>query len=364
MTKLLNFMLVFILSLVNFVIMLLPLGIILFPLLYIFKVKAVLLGLDCAALLACLISGYMLLYLLFDFIFGFTVKHYVKNTIPYQQAGFLNGHAEIVTAFTYLKKRFNLPKAELYISHDMQVNAYAVGSFRKKAVIITLGLIHRMHNTSDTPEAYMNAVKGIMGHEMSHLINKDFLPGMLVYSNEVASRFISRIIRGIFRAIARIFWIIPYVGKHFSRLIMFLYSMVDVFIGGFYRIVFKPVYGFLYKAFSRSIEYRCDRDSAKVFGGAVMAHALSVLGKGAYFSIFSTHPATKNRINHVKSIHPKPGIITPNILGTLANIMAITGLVWITGYVSMHSHIGYVYHDIGFAVQNTIHRWMWFIGIK
>lgn len=361
MTKLLNFVLVFLLSMVNFVIMLAPLSLFVFPFIYFFKLTLIGVGLNVVLLLGGLISGYMLLYLIGDCLFGFTVRNYLKQAIPSDQAGFLNGHEDIVTAFSYLKKRFNLPRAELYISQDMQVNAYAVGSFRKKAVVMTLGLIHRMYNASETKAEYIHAVKGIMGHEMSHLINKDFLPGMLVYSNEVAHRFISRIIRVFFMGMARVVFIIPCLGKPIAHLFITFYRALETLTSMFYRLLFQPVYGFLYKAFSRSIEHRCDKDSARVFGGEIVAHALSMLGKGAYFSIFSTHPATKSRVKYVRNIQPESGIIKMRTTSGIANIVAVGGLTLIVLYCFAHTHIGQLQHEIIFPIQHRIQNWWFFL---
>lgn len=354
MIKLLNFALVFVLSIVNFMVMLVPLALLLFPFLYWFKLLG--LSLHIIVVLAGLISGYMLLYMILDSVFGFTVKQHIKGAIPISQAGFLNGHADIVAAFDYVKKRFNLSRAELYITQDMQVNAYAVGSFRKKAVIMTLGLIHRMHNVSETPAAYLDAVKGIIGHEMSHLANKDFLPGILVYSNEVAHRFISRIIRALFMVLASIFRIIPRLGATLAEMVMLFYRLVDRVMSLFYKMVFKPFYGFLYKAFSRSIEYRCDKDSAKIFGGKVVAYALSVLGKGAYFSIFSTHPATKSRMKHVESIHPNAGVIKTSLVSTLANCMAVGALIVMVTYSLTYTSLGQWQQELMMPLQHQIYK--------
>lgn len=320
-------------------------------------------SIDIVLFFALCIYSYMLLYLLMDALFGFTVKNYVKHTIHYKDAGFLDSHEDIVGAFVYLKKRFNLPNVELYISQDMVVNAYAVGSMRKKAIVMTLGLIQRMYSQSSSQDAYVDAVKGILGHEMSHLINKDFLPGILVHSNEVAHRFMNRVIRGIFIILASVFLIIPRVGRTFYVLFVQAHVMIYYVSGLFFKLFFKPIYGFLYKCFSRSIEYRCDKDSAKVFGGKVMAHALSMLGKGAYFSIFSTHPKTKARISHVENIHPQPGTITPNVLSTFANIAAIIGLIGIIYVLATHININVSEFErqMVVPVQNKLMKFYWFI---
>jgi Zn-dependent protease with chaperone function len=69
------------------------------------------------------------------------------------------------------------------------------------------------------------------------------------------------------------------------------------------------IYQFLKNFFGRAVEYRCDRQSAKAFGGLNIAHALSLLGESGYFTLFSTHPATQKRIKKVQSVEEKNAII-------------------------------------------------------
>ena len=81
------------------------------------------------------------------------------------------------------------------------------------------------------------------------------------------------------------------------------------------------------KWFGRSIEYRCDRDSAYAVGGDSMVLGLAALGKGSYFSIFSTHPRTKNRIKKVQAVRRTGQDVSPSIFNTLANGISIFTVV-------------------------------------
>jgi hypothetical protein len=103
----------------------------------------------------------------------------------------------------------------------------------------------------------------------------------------------------------------------------------------FFKIIFLPIYNFLQKISSRSIEYRCDRESAYAYGGQVMAKSLSLLGKSGYISLFSTHPNTKSRIKNIEKILPKGGAITPSIINALSNIIAFLLIIFI--YISSSS---------------------------
>ena len=83
------------------------------------------------------------------------------------------------------------------------------------------------------------------------------------------------------------------------------------------------------KFFGRSIEYRCDRESGYAVGGQSMVLGLRALGKGSYFSIFSTHPRTKSRISRVEKINPMAGEIKPSVLNTIANTISIFMIVMV-----------------------------------
>ncbi len=329
-SKIVNLALVFILSIINIIIMLVPLALILSPMIYAlyyynyqynYTLKLYLYFFLSVTVLA--IISYMLVYMVSDFLFGLTVRSYSKGAIPISKAGFLNGHKEIEQAFNYLKKRFNLQNVELLISPSLVINAYAIGSMRKKAIVITVGLANNIHNNSVNDHQYVDMLAAILGHEFSHLVNKDFLPGMLIYSNQKISNGLSWIFANIFISLANILRIIPIIGKPIALLLSLIYKIVNKALNLFYKLVFLPVYNFIYKWFSRSIEYRCDKDAAKIFGGKNMANALKTLGKGSYFSIFSTHPKTAARVNHVQNISPTAGIIKPSFLGQLVNIITI-----------------------------------------
>lgn len=346
MTKLFHFLLVYILSLINFVMMLVPLFILSLPILYLTGQKGASIWMSVIGGSAFCVSAFMVIYLLLDMIFGFTVKHYTRTTLPINKAGFLEGQRELVEYFEYIKTRFNMPSVELFISQDLTSNAYAVGSMRKKAVIITMGLIQRFYDQSPNKDQFLISLAGVMAHEMSHLANKDFLPGMLIYSNEIAQRFLSKIFRGFIILFIFLIRIIPYLGKLVSFFLMQIYNLVESVMGIFFRLIFMPLHHFISKWLSRSIEYRCDKDAASLFGGKNMALALSMLGKGAYFSIFSTHPRTKARIVHVQKVHIREGVIRPSLLTKGVNLAALTILLAFTYYLSLFIDLKFLYEQI------------------
>lgn len=62
-----------------------------------------------------------------------------------------------------------LPVPKIYITNEMQPNAFATGRNKNHAVIcITIGLLHKLNKTE---------LQGVIAHELSHIGNKDMLLG-------------------------------------------------------------------------------------------------------------------------------------------------------------------------------------------
>lgn len=166
-----------------------------------------------------------------------------------------------------------------------------------------------------------------MGHEMSHLINKDFLPTYLIIANQKATNFVSWFLSAFFNLAARFSSMIPYGGKFAAEMMVIVYNILQFFFSFFNRYVVFLIYEFLRKFVSRSIEYRCDKQSAKAFGGKNMAFALSFLGKSGYFTLFSTHPATQRRIKKVENVEITDSVVRPSFIESLTNYFAFMMLV-------------------------------------
>jgi Zn-dependent protease with chaperone function len=329
-TKPLIFVLTFFLAIINLMVALVPLQLLLTPFTYLFPAMMEKIGMDIMLLILLFITSYMIAYLLLDWLFAFTVRAYTRNTLPLHKATSIYGHQDIADSFAWLLKRFQLRNVELRINGDVNtINAYAIGSMRRKVVVLTMGLVNHIHNESHNHDQYVDAIRGILGHELSHLANKDYLPALLTIANETAIHIIDKIIFYIFKIISKIIWIIPFIGTPLSHLIMLIYKTIDSVLMGIYKLIFMPIYRFLQKTLNRSVEFRCDRDAAFAFGGSRIATGLAMLGPGSYFSIFSTHPRTKTRIRKVEKITSKPGYIRPSIITWLLNLASLLFIVYV-----------------------------------
>ena len=103
------------------------------------------------------------------------------------------------------------------------------------------------------PKNFLYAMRSIIGHEMSHLINKDFLPGFLIMANQRATNFVLTITSLLFHYVVRLVSLNPY-GGHFSALLMQnIYYLINFILSFFNRFIVYNLYRFLNLWISRSM---------------------------------------------------------------------------------------------------------------
>ncbi len=306
--KIFSFILVYILSILNFIVVLSPLTFLVLGK-YFLATSAQDRYIESLIFLSISsTTALMLLFLFFDFCFSSSVRYYAKRSVLATKDDKYN---DISEAFEKVKLKFNRQDIKLYINDSNEVNAYAVGSLRKNIIVITTALLNLYRSETENREQFLKYVEGIMGHEISHIINKDYFTALLLIINERANNFVSGIIQIIFTIFVRIICIIPVIGNYISIAIDSLYNFLDFIINFFYKFVILNIYKFIQLQISKSIEYRADSQGAEVVGGIEMSKALSLLGDSGYFSIFSSHPSTKSRMNNVADIDETSNTIKP-----------------------------------------------------
>lgn len=278
------------------------------------------------AFLIFFVSSLMLLYLFFDFLFGFSVKMALRGSTRYDNN---EEYDYLDMIFSQVKSKFDERWAKLYIKHTPEINAFAIGGLGRKYIVVTDGLIRHYKSNTANEEEFLSALRSIMGHEMSHLINKDFLPALIIMINQKVTNLIADILSVVLRGFISLFTFFRMTNRFVSTAMVIVYNIANWIITFFNHYIIYNVYEFLRLFVSRSIEYRCDRQSAQAFGGYNMAFALSLMGKSGYFTIFSTHPSTYKRIEKVKVIEEKEGIITAPISSIISNYISIMFLITI-----------------------------------
>jgi len=208
---------------------------------------------------------------------------------------------EIFNMVEEITHRANLPMPKLYMTNDMQPNAFATGRNPDHAsVAVTAGLVQLLDK---------NEIKGVLAHEIAHIKNRDILIG------SIAAMFAA---------------VISYAANIFQWTAIFGGSNSDDeesgsgnMISSLALAIIAPIAALLIQmAISRSREYLADETGARLVndsGGlsnallklekaahhVPLAHAnpstahmyiSNPLRGGGLFSLFSTHPATKDRV--------------------------------------------------------------------
>ncbi len=203
-----------------------------------------------------------------------------------------------------LAKSAGMPEPKIYIMDSPQPNAFATGRNPKhSAVAATTGLLNMLTREE---------VAGVMAHELAHVQNRDTL------TMTITATFAGAI--GMLASFAMIF------GRGRSGI-----------IGTIAIMIFAPMAaGLVQMAISRSREYEADKRGAEICGNPYwLASALEKIDRGArsivnrraeenpamahmYImnplagrkgdKLFSTHPATVNRIEALNKLGAEMGV--------------------------------------------------------
>jgi heat shock protein HtpX len=201
----------------------------------------------------------------------------------------------------------NMPMPRLYMTPDMQPNAFATGRNEKKAVIaVTQGLVELLDESE---------VRGVLAHELAHVRNKDILIGSVAAAIAMGITFIARMAM----------WGAMFGGGGRD-------DEGSNPIGLLAMAILAPIAAFLLQAaVSRSREFEADHDAAELIGGGEpLARALEKLHEGAkripmnvnpaqasmyianpftgrrvgFARLFSTHPPMEERVARLRSQTP------------------------------------------------------------
>ncbi len=198
-----------------------------------------------------------------------------------------------------LTQKAGMPMPKLYVSPEMQPNAFATGrNPAHAAVAVTQGILQ----ICDWDE-----LRGVLAHEISHVGNRDILIGSVAAAIATGIMFITRI--GMFFGGG---------GRDRDR-----NPIIDIAL-----LILAPLAAmFIQMAITRSREYEADRSGARLIGdGEPLARALGKLetaaqrvpmnvspaeatlfivnpltGRKAQFgNLFRTHPPTEDRIARLR----------------------------------------------------------------
>jgi len=299
------------------------------------------------------ISFLMMMYLFLDFILGFSVFISLKNCKRFEK---YKEYDFLTPVLTQVKEKFDENSIRLYIKNSNEINAFAVGSLGSKNIIISRGMIDHFLLICPEPKMFLSAIRSVISHEMSHLINKDFIPAYIIMVNQKFTNLVSSILYFLFYNIAKIINAFPSGGRASSFLMIYGYKFFNTVIIAFNSVIVYNLFEFIRKFVSRSIEYRCDYQASKAFGGKNMAFALSITGDNGYFTIFSTHPKTKSRIKKIEDIKMSDDTIRPALADSIANSIAFILFALTTLLFAKLAHIDLFIREILINHENIYRK--------
>ena len=201
-----------------------------------------------------------------------------------------------------LTQQANMPMPTLYITPDLQPNAFATGrNPQHAAVAVTRGILNILD---------WNELRGVLAHEISHVGNRDILIGSVA----------AAVAMGITSVARMAMWVAMFGGggddDNPNPLAMLAFALL------------APIAAMvLQMALSRSREYEADRTGARLIGdGEPLARALAKLEQGAkaipmavdpaqaskyivnpltgrkvqFANLFTTHPPLEDRIARLR----------------------------------------------------------------
>ncbi len=202
-----------------------------------------------------------------------------------------------------LAQKADMPMPKLYVSPEMQPNAFATGrSPNHAAVAVTQGILQVLS---------WDELKGVLAHEISHVGNRDILISSVAAALALVITFVARMAM----------WGAMFGGDRDRD--------GGNVIGILAMAILAPIAaGLLQMALSRSREYEADRSGAKLLGdGEPLAQALAKIESSAkqipmnvdpahaqayivnpltgrkiqFANLFRTHPPTEDRIARLRS---------------------------------------------------------------
>jgi Zn-dependent protease with chaperone function len=241
--------------------------------------------------------------------------------------------------FDKLNRTFKM-NAKLFIKKESSISAVAIGNFLSQSVVINEGLIVHMQNRLQTKEEVIEALDGVIAHELSHLKNRDYFAGRLLYSQYLASALFTKILHKILYFVSAVLGLVPVI-RRISFWPMLAYGFVYRGLHWLFYKVIMGMYHFLYKFFGRSVEYRCDSDAAAVSGKSGIMLALAQLPSSNFFTLFSTHPSTKRRLAKLEKKEKFRRAFTVDFIMPIVVLLLLSGLSYI-----LFNNVDWRYFDL------------------
>lgn len=215
---------------------------------------------------------------------------------------------ELLDTVKSLARDAHIPMPEVGVYRSNEVNAFATGPTKSRSLVaVSTGLLQRMKE---------NEVRGVLGHEITHIANGDMVTMTLLQGVVNAFvMFLARVLAYAFSGLGRNRE--SGSGGSYMSYILFVYL---------FEVVFMILGSLLIAAYSRWREFRADAGGARLAGKGNMLDALKTLrvlqeikdpraeqpayaalkisthAKKGLLHLFSTHPPLEERIQRLTGL--------------------------------------------------------------
>lgn len=210
---------------------------------------------------------------------------------------------QLLQMVSRLAQASGIPMPEVGVYEADDINAFATGPTRNRALVaVSTGLLRRMNRSE---------VEGVLAHEVAHIANGDMVTMTLLQG--VVNAFVMFLARAIAWAVASATRRSEDEGPSYA-----LFFVVQIVL----EIVFMILGSIVVAAFSRYREYRADAGGARLAGRENMVRALEALRRdvdaaaadvqpavatlrisnpGGLARLFATHPPLEARIARLRA---------------------------------------------------------------
>jgi heat shock protein HtpX len=229
-----------------------------------------------------------------------------KIVLKMHSAKEVNAGDELYDMVKDLARQMKLPMPKVYLVHTPSPNAFATGRSPKHAAVAASPSLMQMLTREE--------LKAVMAHELSHVKHRDTLIQAIAVTIGASIAFIAEMMQ----------WALIFgLGRDSD-------DSMGSLIGSIALLILAPIIAVIIQmAISRQREYMADAGAVQVMKTPMpLIHALTKLEefgkqirrqpsptkmaadalyisnpfKGAMFGLFSTHPATKDRIIAMKKV--------------------------------------------------------------
>lgn len=263
-------------------------------------------------------------------------------------------HAEMYRIFSETRSQFRVPNARLYIADTEEINAYAIQSPTKKAVVFTRPLLAALNSfweperSQEQMDRHYGAIEGIIAHELSHLKHNDYVPSWFFLGTIRLADLIRLLLVRLIQGLIFVLVIIPFVGPLIGIALGVATRGVNFVTLNVFSVFVPRLIRFFDALPMRIVEQRCDNHAATVVGaGSVFLglYSLAHFGDASRLRVLDDHPPAIVRVARVHSRLNRPAGSHRRILQSLTALNSTVAMVAFALFMVVSGAVSFVAAD-------------------